>query len=183
MSIGVLMWMEEIIVGSVALVTLGVFLARVRSSTTTSPEQSIGGRFASLLATAGIVLFWWPRWSSRFGSFAEGPDWQYAVPVALSTIAVLVFVLTDLRRTPVRSLGDIDLTPRSLWSFGSRSWFIGWWTLNVLVVCTVLIAGSASTPDEAGAYKMLEIKLGSGTAGTWFSAGRSVSLSSSCSAC
>jgi hypothetical protein len=154
---------EEAIVTILALITLGILLVAVRASKATSPEQSLGGRIASLLAAGGIIIYWWSRW---YLQYQEVPfEWRYAIPIIAATIAVAASVLLSGRRTSPEPLGEVDLTPRSLWSYGSRSWFAGWWALNVLVAGTVLLAGWTSSPDQHGRYTMIEIHVGGNTFG------------------
>ncbi|MFC9919795.1 hypothetical protein [Agromyces binzhouensis] len=169
MSFGVLVWMEEIVVGIVALVLLGLLLIGVRASRLTSASQSWVGRVASVIAVAGVIAFWWQRWSAYwFGTFDEGPDWRYAFPIMAAIAAIAVMALAGVRPVQGRSLGEVDLAPRSLWSFGARSWFLGWSVVTVLMAATVVLAGSASSAGEDGRYTMFVIKLGESTAGTSF---------------
>ncbi|MCD2441825.1 hypothetical protein LQ757_05980 [Agromyces sp. SYSU K20354] len=162
---GLWMWMEEIVVGIIALVALGVLLFAVRASKSTDAAQSLAGRVASIFAAGGVATFWWSRW---WAPFQEDPEARYAIPIAAATVAVAVYALVGSRRTDPQPLGAVDLSPRSVWSYGSRSWFAGWWTLTGLMAGTVLLAGLASSTDEHGRHTMIFIQMGSANAGTTF---------------
>lgn len=80
----------------------------------------------------------------------------------------MVHTAWDSDRPGPRPLLAVDLTPRTLWSFGSRWWFAGWVALAGLLVATVVLAGLASSADESGRHVMISMPMGSGTAGTLF---------------
>ncbi|MFD4419973.1 hypothetical protein ACFWN7_00515 [Agromyces sp. NPDC058484] len=164
MSFFLWLWFEEIAVCTVALVALGILLHAARVSTVTVRGESFIGRVSALLALAGIVLLWWSRWWAT-------PDenvWRYALPILAAVFAIAIHATFSARATGERQFDAVDLALRSIWSYGSRWWFVGWWTLAALITATVVLAGLASSTDERGRYTMMVIQLGTSRAGTTF---------------
>ena len=62
----------------------------------------------------------------------------------------------------------VDLSARSLWSFGQRWWFILWGVLVALLVTTVLLAGLASSTDLEGRFAALVVQIGTASGSSTF---------------
>jgi hypothetical protein len=160
-----LMWMEEIVVLIIALIYLGVALILVRRAADTAPGQTVAGRVASLVAFAGVVVFW----STRLG-FAGPTDatWRYAVPLGAAGMAVAVCAGLGARTRSAKSSREVDLAPRSVRSFGSSWWFAGLVILAVLLISTVILAGLASSADDEGRHTLVVLDAGNVQAATVF---------------
>lgn len=96
--------------------------------------------------------------------------WRYADVLILSCLAMFVvaILLACYRRRPDEPVAPTH--PRTWRSFTTATQL---WTLSVSVVALLLLvafAGSASSPDEDGRYRMLEIETGgvSGAITTFF---------------
>ncbi|MEV1130533.1 hypothetical protein [Agromyces sp. NPDC049794] len=165
MAFVLFVWMEEIGVTAIALVTVGLLLHSARKSVTTAPSQSWAGRLAAAIASAGVVLYWLSRWWS---DYADPRVERFAIPMAAAIVAVVAYIAFSARRPAGRQLREVDLTPRSLWSFGSSSWFTLWAVLTGLLAMTVVLAGLASSTDDSGRHIMILIQIGGSQAGTIF---------------
>ncbi|AWB86072.1 hypothetical protein [Mycetocola zhujimingii] len=161
-----LVWTEEIIVLIIGLVCLGVALHLVTKSNDVRGGQSVIGRPAALIVFAGIVVFSLTR--SWF--FTELPlaTWRNSIPLAAASLAVILYATIGVRPRPVVPSREIDLAPRTMWSFGSRWWFAGWVTFVGLLSATVVLAGLASSTDGEGGHTMIVLDVGSSQAGTTF---------------
>jgi hypothetical protein len=160
-----LVWMEEIVVLIIGLLFLGVALFLVRRAGGTAPNQTVVGRLASLIAFAGVVVFWLTR------SWFAGPmdaTWRYAIPLAAATLAVAVYAGLGTRTTSAKTSREVDLAPRSVWSFGSSWWFAGLFTLAGLLLSTVILAGLASSTDDEGRHTLIVLDIGNAQAATVF---------------
>lgn len=160
-----LMWMEEIVVLIIGLLCLGVALFLVRRSAGTAPSQTVAGRLASLIAFAGVVVFWLTRF------WFTGPmdaTWRYAVPLAAAALAVAVYAGLGPGTRSAKTSREVDLAPRSVWTFGSSWWFAGLFTLAVLLVSAVILAGLASSTDDEGRHTLLVLDVGNAQAATVF---------------
>ena len=156
--------LEEITVSAVALVALGPLLHSWRSQTASEPMQLWLGRLASAAGTAGIAAYWLSRWSVH----ANDNVWRYSIPLGAAAIAVTFYAAFSSTRSTARPRPAVDVTPRTLWSFGSRWWFAGWVALNVLLLATVVLAGLASSTDELGRHVLIMMQIGSVQAGALF---------------
>lgn len=162
-----LMWVDEITVLIIALIVLGVALYLVRRSARTRRAQSVIGRISALITGAGVLVFW----GTRFW-FASPMDatWRYSVPLIAATLAIALYAAFNIRprRPHTDAVREADLSPRSVWTFGTRWWFAGLFTLAGILAATVVLAGLASSVDDQGQYTMIVIDVGSAQAGTVF---------------
>lgn len=121
---------------------------------------SIVSGTAAGLSTMGV---WLPnRTSDNWDSFL--------VPIAVVSVCTVVLVATPtkLHRTQPGLVHPIDLTPRSVWSFG-RPWWFGFWALGAaLLITTVILAGLASSADAEGRFAVLSVAVGNAAASTTF---------------
>lgn len=160
-----LIWMDEIVVLIVGFIVLGVALHLVRRTRGTAPNQTVVGRVSSLIALAGVVLFWLARF------WFAGPmdtTWRFGVPLAAATLAVGVFAGLGSRAKAAEGAREVDLSPRSVWTFGSSWWFAGVFTLAGMLVATVILAGLASSTDDQGRHTLIVLDVGAIQAGTVF---------------
>lgn len=138
------------------------------------PQEVLGvrrqirrGRLASGIAFVATILsilgVWLPnRTSDNWDSFL--------VPIIIASMCVGVILAppTASQRVVADPGHQIDLTPRSVWSFGRTWWFVSWIVAAVLLVATVLLAGLASNRDDQGRYAVLSVKLGNASASSTF---------------
>lgn len=125
------------------------------------------GRVASVVAFAAAGLstlrVWVPnRTSDSWDSFL--------MPLAVVSVGIVVLFVTPTgaRRKLFGLVKAIDLTPRSVWSFGRASWF-GSWTLGAaLLTATVCLAGLASSTDSEGRFAVLSVAVGNAASSSTF---------------
>lgn len=161
-----LVWTEEIIVLTIGLVCLGVVLHLVRKPDGVRIGQSVVGRLAALIVFAGIIVFSLARF--WFHSELPGATWRNSIPLAAASLAIILYANAGVRPLPAVPPREIDVAPRTMWSFGPRAWFAGWVTFAGLLSATVLLAGLASSTDGEGRHTMIVLDVGSSQAGTIF---------------
>lgn len=125
------------------------------------------GRMLSAAATVVILLTikgsWLPnRISESWASFL--------VPQAfvILCLGIAGVVLLGFQRTGRTAQGQIDMRPRSIWTFGRKSWFTAWIAAAVFLIATVVLAGMASSPDGDGRFTVLSVEIGTGFGTTSF---------------
>ncbi|HYI32036.1 MAG TPA: hypothetical protein VEX88_01080 [Glaciibacter sp.] len=158
-------WSEQITVCTIALVMLGLLLHPGRETAQLGPVQARVRRLASVVAFAGVPAYWLSR---RYSTFESPNVWQYAIPILIASIAVALYAVVGSPRLNPRPLLAVDLTPRTLWSFGPGWWFAGWAALTGLLVTTVVLAGLSSSTDDSGRHSVIAMQMGSGQASTLF---------------
>ncbi|MGO2933561.1 hypothetical protein [Microbacterium sp.] len=84
-------------------------------------------------------------------------DWLYVAPLVAGIIGVLVLMLPLRRRA---STGSAQLTRRTAFSFARRWWLVLAGSLIGIIVVLSLAAGSASSPDELGRYRLFALDAG-----------------------
>ncbi|GAB3123570.1 hypothetical protein [Glaciibacter psychrotolerans] len=98
------------------------------------------------------------------GAFGRDYDGWSSFLIPLTLAIVCIGALACLSAAEPRGLagaaGHLDLTTRSLWSFGRRFAFASWILVAVLLLVTLLLAGLASSTDDDGRYSRLTITLG-----------------------
>jgi hypothetical protein len=98
-------------------------------------------------------------------------NWDsFLLPMMIATACIAVFLATPL--TVRRIVGEpghrIDMTPRSVWSFGRGWWFASWIVVAVFLVTTVVLAGLASSRDDRGRFAALSVEAGNVSGSTGF---------------
>ncbi|RLQ81112.1 hypothetical protein D9V28_15340 [Mycetocola zhadangensis] len=149
----------------ISLVFLGPALHLMRKSTEAARTGPFAARVSSLIAVAGITLFWLSRWLPREH---PGATWIYAIPLVAGSLAVVALAILSVQAPKALGVREVDVAPRTLWSFGSRWWFAGWYTLTALLLATAVVCGLTSSTDELGRHTMLVLDVGSHQAGTSF---------------
>ncbi len=97
---------------------------------------------------------------------------RYVAPLTIGLIAVLILVLPVVRRP---AADNATLSRRTLFSFGSRWWFVALFVVVAVVLAVTIPAGMASSPDEQGLYRTYwvdfgtESSIGSGIYGWYYS--------------
>ena len=125
-------------------------------------------RIAGALATGCVVFLLALHWLPL--NITDWYLWSFLVPVVTTNLWLAALFLRP-RATPVLPAGatrPLDLSPRTIWSFGQRWWFVGWLAVIVLLVGTVITAGLISSPDENGNRTVLTISVGSVSASSSF---------------
>lgn len=84
-------------------------------------------------------------------------DCLYVAPLVAGIIGVLVLMLPLRRRA---STGSAQLTRRTAFSFARRWWLVLAGSLIGIIVVLSLAAGSASSPDELGRYRLFALDAG-----------------------
>ena len=84
-------------------------------------------------------------------------DWLYVAPLVAGIIGVLVLMLPVRRRS---STGSAQLTRRTAFSFARQWWLVLAGSLIGVIVVLSLAAGSASSPDELGRYRLFALDAG-----------------------
>lgn len=103
----------------------------------------LSGNTAYSAATSSLPLTWVPG------------DWVYVAPLISGLVGVLVLMLPVLGHKPA---GSAQLTRRTAFSF-ARPWLLvlaG--SLIGAIFILSLVAGRASSPDEAGRYRLLAME-------------------------
>lgn len=168
--ITVLIFGEEIAVLAIALVTVGIASHKSRRGGR-GARISAPAIVASLLAIAGVVIFY-------VGQLSNAPvqpvAWHYAVVLVAAAIALtLIAVTTRSTRRPLATgarlnFDAVDLTAGRAWSYGKTWWMVAWVVLALMLVATVVLAGMAASPDDAGRSAVITIVAGTTTASTDF---------------
>jgi cytochrome bd-type quinol oxidase subunit 2 len=158
-------WLEQIVVLTVALIGLGVALVLVRRSRSATAGQSLSGRLSSVIAVLGVIALWLIRF--WFPDLTDAP-WRFALPLAAAAIAIAIFAVTGANAHPGGGVREVDLSPRSVWTFGSSWWFVGLFMLAGVLVATVVFAGLASSPDDDGQFTRIVLDMGNAQASTVF---------------
>jgi hypothetical protein len=128
------------------------------------------GRLASgiafVLTILSIAGLWLPnRTSDNWDSFL--------VPMMTVTVCIgSLLVAPAAARLRVSYDSDaahrIDLTPRSVWSFGRRLWFASWLAVAAALATTVVLGGLASSRDDQGRYAVLFVGVGNASGTSTF---------------
>lgn len=139
------------------LIAICIWLAR-RRVRPTLPASVRGWSVVGvgIALTGWIAVYVWgvfPFWMPALGedAFVVLEFLQYAIPLVLCMIALLVQVLPA---TTAGERGPAQLAPRTLMTFTPRPWPILLGGTALVVVVTTVLAGLASRPDEQGRYLM-----------------------------
>lgn len=160
------------------LLAVGASFARRRSWVSLPSRVRVVTAVGMALALAMTIIFavWRasPAWRLDLGAdtFEIVHLLTYLVPLALTCIA-LIFLIAPMP-TPGPQ-GSAELAPRTLLTFASRLWLRTAISVVIAVVAVSILAGLASSPDDAGRYLIYTVKvsanLSSGTMiyGWWYS--------------
>lgn len=105
----------------------------------------LSGNNAYSAVTSPLPLVWVPG------------DWRYVVPLVSGLAGVLVLMLPSFGH---RSRGSAQLARRTAFSFARRWWLILAGFLIAAIVVLSVAAGSVSSPDEDGRYRMFAMDSG-----------------------
>ncbi|MCU1408127.1 MAG: hypothetical protein JWM23_207 [Microbacteriaceae bacterium] len=160
------------------LLALGVWCVRRRSYVTLPLAARVSTVVGMVIGLGCVIAFnvWsvFPTWIPSLGEdrhliFQLA---RYIFPLLLCA-AALLFLLAPVR--VLRPHRSAELVPRTLVSFASRSWLVSATAVTVGVVIVSVLAGLASSPDEAGRYVMYGVTSSASTTasttiyGWWFS--------------
>lgn len=96
----------------------------------------------------------------------------YLAPVIAGGVGALLLLVP---RPVAGPTGTAALAPRTLTTFAPRSWLIGLVGASAVAVLLAVVAGPASSPDDAGRYVQYEVRVaehmtvGGSIYGWWFS--------------
>ncbi|MFT2817951.1 hypothetical protein [Leifsonia sp. A12D58] len=136
----------------------------------TISRQVLYARIASGISVAVAIVFldrWLPSLAELYDPYSLH---EYVLPLVTSIVSICVVMLahTTLPPLPGERVHAVDLSSRSLWSFGERWWFILWGVLVTLLIATVVLAGLSSSTEMDGRSAALMVQLGSSTASGTF---------------
>ena len=128
-------------------------------------RQVLYARIASGISVAVVIVvlnIWLPSVANFYDPYSLH---NYVLPLITSLVSIGVVMLarTTLPRIRGERVHAVDLSSRSLWSFGQRWWFILWGVLVTLLVATVVLAGLSSSTDMDGRSAALMVQIGSST--------------------
>lgn len=120
----------------------------------------VAGTLVLLVIANRLPGFVWPDWYF----------WLHVAPVFISMASVAALLLAPIStpKSPAGAATQLELSPRTLWSFGRRWWFAVWIVTTAVLALTVVFAGLLSSVDENGNHTLLTVAMGEASASTTF---------------
>lgn len=151
---------------------LGVVLGAGSWLLTRRRPVTLGARLRGTIALASGLLVAWALLgaASVMFPFSIGTalwplhEWRFLMPLILGIVALAILSLIP-PRAPRRDAAA-ELERRTLWTFTGRGSPALFGALAAASVLVALFAGSLSSPDEEGHYRMLWVDVGSSAFGT-----------------
>ncbi|PPF16882.1 hypothetical protein C5C94_10095 [Rathayibacter sp. AY1C3] len=141
--------------------------ARVRASTAVGMILTV---IAAVVFSAWWVYPWWVPAMVDWLVYVQLS--RFLIPLVL-TVVPLAFLAIPARSE--KRVGTAELAPRTVMTFTSRGRLIGTAIVTLLAVVVAIVAGAASTTDEAGRHVMFELPISENTTasttiyGWWYS--------------
>jgi hypothetical protein len=160
------------------LLALGALFVHRRSRANLPLAARISTAVGMVIALGCMIAFtvWsvFPAWVPPLGDdgFLILQLARYLFPLILCAVALVFLIVPVPSRGP---RGSAELAPRTFTTFASRRWLGSAAGVIVAIATLSVLAGLASSPDDAGRYVMFEVQASSSaSAGTtmygwWFS--------------